>query len=83
MHTDNKFEIISDLFCDGMGITNIVFATMEEFESFFAERGIHIYLVMRSWTKKKELVQQNNGTKAKRLFIRLKDENSVITPQFL
>jgi hypothetical protein len=57
MHTKNKFKIISSLFCDGLGITDIVFATFTEFESFFAERGIHIHVSMRSWTTKNELLE--------------------------
>jgi hypothetical protein len=55
-HTKNKFKIISKLFCDGLGITDIVFKTFPEFESFFAERGVHIFVSLRSWTTKNELL---------------------------
>jgi hypothetical protein len=57
MHSFNKFKIISKLFCDGLGITDIVFKTFPEFESFFAERGVHIFVSMRSWTTKNELLE--------------------------
>jgi hypothetical protein len=57
MHTKNEFKIISQLFCDGMGITDIVFKTFPEFESFFAERGVHIHVSLRSWTTKNELLK--------------------------
>lgn len=57
MHTKNKLKIISKLFCDGIGITDIVFKTFPEFESFFAERGVHIFVSLRSWTTKNELLK--------------------------
>jgi hypothetical protein len=44
MHTNNNFEIISKLFCDGLSINDLVFKTTAALESFFAERGIHIVL---------------------------------------
>jgi hypothetical protein len=56
---------------------------MSEFESFFAERGVQIYLSMRSWHKKGELEEQKKGIKAKQYFIRLKDENATITPPLI
>lgn len=79
MHTKNKFKIISELFCDGLGITDIVFKTFPEFESFFAERDIHIFVSLRSWTTKNELLEQNEGRIPKRYFIRIRDENAKIT----
>jgi hypothetical protein len=44
MHTDAPFEFVSQLFSDGISITDLVFDNMKDFESFFAQRDIHIYI---------------------------------------
>jgi len=43
MHTADKLEFVSPIFCDGFSITHIVFDTMAELVSFLKERDIHIY----------------------------------------
>lgn len=43
MHTTYPFEFVSPLFCDGFSLTDLVFDTMGELDSFFKERNIHIY----------------------------------------
>jgi hypothetical protein len=54
MHTTNKFEFVSPIFCDGFSITHIVYDTMAELVSFFKERDIHIYDKQRAWTNRKD-----------------------------
>ena len=77
MHTKNQFEVVSNLFCDGISINDIVFATTAELESFFAERGIHIFLTQRSWTQKKTL-----ASASKKYFLRIRDENATISDEW-
>jgi hypothetical protein len=49
LHTSNPFKFVSELFCDGLSLTDKVLPD-KELESFFAEKNIHIYLVQKSWT---------------------------------
>ena len=44
MHTMTPFKFVSHLFCDGISLTEVVFDNHKDFESFFAERGIHVYV---------------------------------------
>ena len=44
LHTDTPFKFISKLFCDGIVLTDTVFDNHNDFESFFAERDVHIYV---------------------------------------
>ena len=44
MHTNTPFEFISPLFCDGFSLTHLVFDTMNELDSFFSARDVHIYV---------------------------------------
>jgi hypothetical protein len=37
------FEFVSELFCDGITLTDTVLP-INELESFFAQRGIHLYV---------------------------------------
>lgn len=82
MHTTTPFEFVSRLFCDGIFLTEVVFDNHKDFESFFAERGIHVYVTQRSWRTRKDKKQQDKINKRPK-FIRLKDENAFIDEFFL
>jgi hypothetical protein len=43
MHSTDKLEFVSSVFCDGFSLTHLVYDTMEELDSFLSERDIHIY----------------------------------------
>ena len=43
-HIPDPFKFVSELFCDGISLTDKVLSD-RDLESFFAERNIHIYLV--------------------------------------
>ena len=59
MHAAIPFDFVSKLFCDGISLTEVVFENHKEFESFFAERGIHVYVTQSSWRTRKEKQQQD------------------------
>jgi hypothetical protein len=76
MHAMTPFEFVSPLFCDGFSLTHLVFDTMDELDSFFKQRDIHIYSKQRSWMNKNDKKLQDDNKKPKKYFIRLQDENA-------
>ena len=44
MHTSTPFEFVSAIFCDGFSLTNLVYDSIYELESFLSEHDIHIYV---------------------------------------